>query len=67
MAINVCGSSTDILAQHLWVLSLLVLNYKMLEFCPKSLHENEHIFGIMHNLTYISMSQYLMHMAVSRA
>ena len=42
----------NILAQRLWDLSLLVLNYKMLELCPKSLHGNEYIFGIMHNLTY---------------
>ena len=52
MAINVCGSSNDILAPCLWVLILLILNYKMLEFCPKRLHGNEHIFGIMYNLTY---------------
>ena len=52
MAINISGSSKDILAPRLWVLSLLILNYKMLEFCPKSLHGNEHIFGIMYNLTH---------------
>ena len=51
MAINVCGSSKNILARCLWDLIQLILNYKMLEFCPKRLHGNEHIFGIMHNLT----------------
>ena len=52
MAINVCGSSNDILAPCFWPLILLILSYKMLEFCSKRLHGNEHIFGIMHNLTY---------------
>ena len=44
--------SNDILALCLWALILLILNYKMLEFCPKRLRRNEHIFGIMDNLTY---------------
>ena len=52
MAINVCDTSKDIIAPRLWAMSLLILNFKMLKFCPKNLHGNEHIFGIMHNLTY---------------
>ena len=44
--------SNDILAPCLWALILLILNYKMLEFCPKRLLRNDHIFGIMDNLTY---------------
>ena len=44
--------SNDILALCLWALILLILNYKMLEFCPKRLRRNEHIVGIMDNLTY---------------
>ena len=40
----------DVLITRL--LSLLILNYEMLESCPKSLHGNERIFGIMQNLTY---------------
>ena len=64
MAISVCDSRKDILAPCYWALILLILNYKMLEFCPRRLHGNKHIFGIMHNLTYDI--QFLMHMAVSR-
>ena len=52
MAIDVCGSSKNIREPRLQALSLLVLDYKMLEFCPKNLHRNQHIFGIMHNLNY---------------
>ena len=33
-------------------MSLLISNYEMLESWPKNFHGSEHIFGIIHNLTY---------------